>query len=109
MFLFLEHTESLMHIITRTRLTEFGRRHAEAIKELQEWARVLRRKRYRTPLEVKADFPSASFIGPWKTVFNICRNDYRLIVDMRYDLGRVYIRHVVTHREYDLLQRGGRL
>jgi mRNA interferase HigB len=38
-------------------------------------------------------------------VFNICRNKYRLVVDMRYDLGRVYIRHVVTHAEYDRLMK----
>jgi mRNA interferase HigB len=92
-----------MHIITRTRLVQFGRTHAEADQELREWARVMRRKQYRTPHEVKADFPSASFVGPWKTVFNIHRNAYRLVVDMRYDLGRVYVRHIVTHREYDRL------
>jgi mRNA interferase HigB len=109
MFLFLEHPDYTMHIITRTRLTAFGRRHADAAEELREWGRVLRRKQYATPREVKHDFPSASFIGPWKTVFNIRRNEYRLVVDMRYDLGRVYIRHVVTHQEYDRLIRNGRL
>ena len=92
-----------MHIITRTRLVQFGRAHAEADQELREWARVLRHKQYRTPHEVKADSPSASFAGPWKTVFNIHGNAYRLVVDMRYDLGRVYVRHIVTHREYDRL------
>ena len=30
---------------------------------------------------------------------------YRLVVDMRYDLGRVYIRHIVTHAEYDRLRK----
>jgi mRNA-degrading endonuclease HigB of HigAB toxin-antitoxin module len=29
-------------------------------------------------------------------VFNIGGNKYRLVVDMRYDLGRIYIRHVLT-------------
>jgi mRNA interferase HigB len=67
----------------------------------------MRRKRYGKHLEVKADFPSADFIGNRKAVFNICDNKYRLVVDMRYDLGRIYVRHVVTHREYDrLIQRG---
>jgi mRNA interferase HigB len=98
-----------MHIITRTRLTQFGRTHAEADGELREWVRVVRRKRYRMPHEVKADFPSASFVGPWKTVFNVCGNAYRLVVDVRYDLGRVYVRHVVTHQEYDRIGRRGLL
>jgi mRNA interferase HigB len=33
-------------------------------------------------------------------VFNIGGNKYRLGVDIRYDLGRIYIRHVLTHEEY---------
>ncbi len=32
-----------------------------------------------------------------------------LIVDMRYDLGRVYIRHVLTHAEYDRRKQTGTL
>lgn len=94
-----------MHIITRSRLTSFGRKHADAAGPLREWARVMRRKQYGTHLEVQKDFPSADFIGPRRTVFNVNRNKYRLVVDMRYDLGRVYIRHVVTHAEYDRLMR----
>jgi hypothetical protein len=34
---------------------------------------------------------------------------HRLVVDMRYDLGRVYVRHVVTHAEYDRLMKRGLL
>jgi mRNA-degrading endonuclease HigB of HigAB toxin-antitoxin module len=30
-------------------------------------------------------------------------------VDMRYDLGRVYIRHVVTHARYNRLAKKGQL
>ena len=96
-------SSTLMHIVTRSRLVQCGRVHAEAASELRDWARIVRRRQYGTPLEVKVDFPSASFIRPWKTVFNIHRNDYRLVVDIRYDLGRVYVRHIVTHREYDRL------
>jgi len=92
-----------MHIITRTRLTSFWRKHADAAESLREWIRVMRRKRYTEHLEVQRDFPSADFLGPRKAVFNISRNRYRLVVDMRYDLGRIYIRHVVTHAEYDRL------
>ena len=92
-----------MHIITRTRLTEFGRKHAAASQQLRDWVRVMSRKRYEEHLDVRADFPNADFIGPRKVVSNICGNAYRLVVDMRYDLGRVYIRDVVTHAEYDRL------
>lgn len=98
-----------MHIITRTRLTRFSTKHTDADVPLREWARVMRRKQYREHLHVKHDFPTVDFIGPRKAVFNICANRYRLVVDMRYDLGRIYIRHVVTHREYDRLMKRGLL
>lgn len=97
----------LMHIITRSRLTVFGVRHAEAAQPLRDWARVVRRKRYGGHLDVRRDFPTADVVGPHKVIFNICGNPYRLVVDMRYDLGRAYIRHVVTHAEYDRLIRRG--
>lgn len=96
-----------MHIIPRTRLTEFGRRQDDAAQPLRDWSRIIRRKRYGQHLDVRRDFPTADFIGRRKVVFNICGNRYRLVVDMRYDLGRVYVRHVVTHQEYDrLIKRG---
>lgn len=58
-------------------------------------------KRYTNSHEVKADFPSADFIGDGKTVFNVGGNKYRLVVKMLYREGKVLIRHVLTHKEYD--------
>lgn len=98
-----------MHIITRQRLTEFGHVHREADAELREWVRLVSRKQYRTPGDVRADFPSADFVGPYRAVFNIRHNDYRLVADMRFDLGKAFIRHVVTHAEYSRLTERGRL
>ncbi len=34
-------------------------------------------------------------------VFNIAGNKYRLVVHVRYDLQRIYIRFIGTHRDYD--------
>lgn len=98
-----------MHIITRARLAAFRQQHADAAPQLHEWVRIMRRKRYTKQLQVKSDFPTADFVGPRKVVFNICGNAYRLVVDMRYDLGRIYIGHVATHAEYDRLIRRKRL
>lgn len=92
-----------MHVITRSRLTDFARRHPDAASPLREWVRVMRRKQYRSHLDVRADFPTADFVGTRKAIFNIRGNSYRLVVDLRYDLGRVYIRHIVTHDVYSRL------
>jgi mRNA interferase HigB len=98
-----------MHVITRSRLQEFWHRYPDAERPLRTWLAIMRMKRYTGPHEVRQDFASASFLGRWRTVFNIGGNKYRLIVDMRYDLGRVYIRSVLTHEEYTGQTRVGSL
>jgi len=48
-------------------------------------------------------FSTADMVGRW-TAFNIKGNQYRLIAAINYVFGRIYIRHVLTHAQYD---RGG--
>ncbi len=36
-------------------------------------------------------------------VFNIAGNKYRLIVQVNYPFGVVYIRFIGTHRQYDAI------
>lgn len=98
-----------MHVITRSRLQEFWHRHPDAERSLRAWLAVMRMKRYAGPHEVQQDFPATSFLGKWRTVFNIGGNKYRLVVDRRYDLGRIYMRSVLTHAAYTRRTREGSL
>ena len=50
--------------------------------------------------ELRAIFPSADKVGDL-IVFNIGGNKYRLIASIHFNRGKVYIRHVLTHTEYD--------
>jgi mRNA interferase HigB len=43
--------------------------------------------------------PTADAAGRF-TVFNIKGNAYRLITEINYQTGRVFLRHVLTHAEY---------
>jgi mRNA interferase HigB len=90
-----------LRIISRKALREFGASHTDAQVPLDAWYRIVKGRGYQSPHELRQDFPTASFLGARRTVFNIGGNKYRLVVDMRYDLGRVYIRDVLTHAEYD--------
>ena len=92
---------AVLRIISRRALREFGMKHADAEGPLDTWYRIVKGREYRSPHELRADFPTASFLGARRTVFTMGGNKYRLVVDMRYDLGRVYIRAVLTHEEYD--------
>jgi mRNA interferase HigB len=58
-------------------------------------------ERYNLPKDIKARYPAASFLAGNRVVFNIKGNKYRLITHVRYDPGRVYIRFIGTHPEYD--------
>lgn len=68
---------------------------------LRAWRSVVQASRWANPAQLKEQFGNASTVGDWRTVFNIAGNKYRLVADVRYDLGRVYIRRILTHKEYD--------
>ncbi len=100
-----------MHVITERRLRGFWQNpdFADSERPLRTWLRIMRAVRYTDSHAVRQDFSSASFLGDHRTVFNIGGNKYRLVVDMRYDLGRVYVRQVLTHEEYDRRAANGSL
>lgn len=89
-----------MHIITRKRLNEFAERHPGSKAALAHWYRVLKQGRFKNLAELKTAFPHADRVGRL-TVFNIGGNKTRLIAALHYNRGKVYIRAVLTHREYD--------
>ncbi len=44
--------------------------------------------------------PAADQVGRF-TVFNIAGNKYRMIVVIHFNRGLVFVRHILTHGEYD--------
>jgi mRNA interferase HigB len=89
-----------MHIITRKRLNDFAERLPEASSALVHWYVEMKRRNFTSLAEMRAVFPSADQVGKL-TVFNIGGNKARLIAAIHYNRRRVYIRAVLTHREYD--------
>ena len=80
---------------------EFGKLHPHARRPLDIWCRLLmKHSDLATPFETKALFGSADFLAKNVTVFDISGNKYRLSATIRYDMQRVFIRHVMTHPEY---------
>jgi mRNA interferase HigB len=92
-----------VHVISRKKLKEAAARRDELGAPLDAWFRVAKRASWRNLEEVQRTFSSTDAVGKW-TVFNIKGNRYRLIAEINYPFGRIYIRHVLTHAEYD---RGG--
>lgn len=89
-----------MHVITRKRLREFSARHKEAAEPLGAWYTIMSRTDFGTFAELRRTFGSVDKVGKF-TVFDIGGNKFRLIAAMHYNRKKVYIRHVLTHAEYD--------
>jgi mRNA interferase HigB len=89
-----------MHVITRTRLVEFWTKHPDAKTSLQTWYRLTNQAKWQTLQDMQAVFPSADLVSNL-TVFNIGGNKYRLIALVDYSYQKVFIRHILTHAQYD--------
>jgi mRNA interferase HigB len=82
-------------------LVDFWQKHPESKEALTRWHRIVERSTFTSFAELRQAFPSADMVGRY-TVFNIGGNKVRLIASIHYDRSKVYVRHVLTHQEYDL-------
>lgn len=98
-----------MRVISRARLVHFWEEHPDAESPLETWRQIVRRANWKTFADLRASFGNADLVGNC-VVFNIGRNKYRLIAAIHYQklkkdasrsTGRVYVRNVLTHGEYD--------
>ena len=89
-----------MHVISRKRLLEAATIYSDLWVPLDTWYRIAKKAAWSSLAEVRAVLPTADPAGKF-TVFNIKGNAFRLITEISYRTGRIYIRHVLTHAEYD--------
>lgn len=92
-----------MRIISHRTLKEFyespGREDARAA--LGRWYEIAEKAQWKNFSDMRKDFPSADSVGNQHYVFNIRGNKYRLVVVIKFLIGRIYIRFVGTHEESD--------
>jgi mRNA interferase HigB len=89
-----------MHVISRKKLKEAIMRRGDLEVPLNAWFRIAKKADWKNLADVRKTFSSADAVGN-RTVFNVKGNRYRLITEINYAFGRIYIRHVLTHAEYD--------
>ncbi|HRF50431.1 MAG TPA: type II toxin-antitoxin system HigB family toxin [Anaerolineales bacterium] len=89
-----------MHIISRKALRVFWEKHPDSQVPLIRWFRVVKNTQFGSFAELRAVFPSADKVGKW-VVFNVGGNKYRLITSVHFNRSKLYVRDVLTHREYD--------
>lgn len=93
-----------MRVVAKCRLMESARelstKYGGCVEQVSAWYRIANRATWHNLSEVRQIFPHADNVGD-KTVFNIKGNEYRLIVQIVYTTQTIYIRDLLTHKEYD--------
>jgi len=89
-----------MHVISRKQLGDFAENYPGTKTALTRWFRLMKKASYQNFAELREDFPHADQVGHL-TVFNVGGNKCRVIAAIHYNRGKVYIRAVLTHSEYD--------
>lgn len=90
-----------MRITSRQPLRDFTAKHPEAKAPLDHWWAIVKRASWKSFADLRRTFPSADKVGRF-VVFNVGGNNYRLIAAIHFNTERVFVRSVLTHREYDL-------
>jgi mRNA interferase HigB len=89
-----------MHVISRKALRLFWEKYPDSQTALACWFKVVTTTDFLNFAELRSAFPSVDKVDKW-VVFNLGGNKYRLIASIHFNRGKVYIRHVLTHSEYD--------
>jgi mRNA interferase HigB len=92
-----------MRIVAKSSLQKFWQQpgRADARGPLHSWYSEAVRATWRTPQDIKDDYATASICGNNRVVFNIGGNKYRLVVEVQYLAGIVWVKFVGTHAQYD--------
>jgi mRNA interferase HigB len=92
-----------MRVIAKKTLRQFWeqKRYADAKGSLEAWHDEACAAIWKTPQDIKASYSSARFCGNNRVVFNIGGNKYRLVVEIQYTAGIVWVKFIGTHEQYD--------
>jgi mRNA interferase HigB len=80
-----------MHVITRSRLVQFGELHPDAKGSLLVWYKIVSGVNFADFVALRQAFPTADQVGNF-TVFNIGGNKFRLITLIDYNYHKIFIR-----------------
>jgi mRNA interferase HigB len=91
-----------MQVIARRTLKQFWERHPQAEGPLRAWFAAVSKARWTGPNDAKRQFGTTiDFVADNRLIFDLSGNKYRLIAHVSYGFGRVLVKFVGTHAEYD--------
>lgn len=88
-----------MHVVSHKAIRIFCEKHLDANNALEHWYRVAKRADWASFADVRQSFNAADWVAPY-VVFDIGGNKYRLIAEINFGRGVLFIRGIMTHQEY---------
>jgi mRNA interferase HigB len=93
-----------VRIIKEAFLVVAGWEHPPAARHLDVWRKTVKKATWRNLMDVRLCYPDTDAVkvrsGRTVLVFNIRRNDYRLIAAAHFNRQIVYTLRFMTHAEY---------
>lgn len=95
-----------MQIIAKRTLRLFWEEYPRAEAPLRAWFATVSAAQWKGPADVRAQFNSADFVAGNRVIFDIAGNHFRLVAHVSYTYGRVLVKFVGTHKDYDKIDAG---
>ena len=91
-----------MQVIAHRTLKEFWARHRHAEGPIRAWFAIVSQAHWGGPADIKRQFGgTVDFVADNRVSFDLGGNKYRLIVHVSFEFGRVLVKFIGTHAEYD--------
>jgi mRNA interferase HigB len=91
-----------MQVIARRTLREFWARHPHAEGPIRAWFAITSKAQWKNPTDIKRQFGNTvDFVGDNRVIFDLGGNKYRPVIHVSFTFGRVLIKFIGTHSEYD--------
>lgn len=89
-----------MRVISNKALVDFAEIHPKADEPLQAWRKIIESGEYQHFAALKSVMNATDKVGDFY-VFDIGGNKYRIVAAIHFNRQMLFVRHVLTHNEYD--------
>jgi len=89
-----------MRIVSRKAIREASARHREWGASLNAWYKIAKSADWKNFADIRDSWKKCDAVGRF-VVFDISHNRCRLIATVNYKWSMLYIRHVLSHADYD--------
>lgn len=96
-----------MHIISKKAFVEACKKYPAQKQHTMEVFKILKKGTFKSPLELKEVFNSLDnfkYKDKW-WVIDVGGNKLRMIAFIQFVQNRIYVKHIVSHADYDKLTK----